>query len=75
MEDEMAEFMFLGLRMTEGVSKKEFRENFGREMEEIYGEVLDKYIRLGLLMENDGRIFLSRKGIHVSNAVMSEFLL
>ena len=36
----MAEFMFLGLRMTQGVSKKEFQEYFGTAIENIYGEVL-----------------------------------
>ena len=74
-EDEMAEFMFLGLRMTQGVSKKEFQEYFGTVIENIYGEVLKKYKKQGLLLEESGRIFLSREGIHVSNAVMAEFLL
>ena len=74
-EDEMAEFMFLGLRMTQGVSKKEFQEYFGTVIENIYGEVLKKYKKQGLLLEESGRIFLSREGIHVSNAVMADFLL
>ena len=39
----MAEFMFLGLRMTEGVSVREFEEYFGENMESIYGEVLKKH--------------------------------
>ena len=69
----MAEFMFLGLRMTQGVSKKEFQEYFGTAIENIYGEVLKKYKKQGLLLEESGRIFLSREGIHVSNAVMAEF--
>ena len=74
-EDEMAEFMFLGLRMTQGVSKKEFQEYFGTVIENIYGEVLKKYKKQGLLLEESGRIFLSREGVHVSNAVMADFLL
>ena len=74
-EDEMAEVMFLGLRMTEGVSEAAFRQEFGVEMREIYGEVLKKYTDMKLLEEKDGRIFLTRKGIHVSNSVMSDFLL
>lgn len=74
-KDEMAEFMFLGLRMTEGVSEAAFRQGFGVEMREIYGEVLKKYTGMELLEEKDGRIFLTRKGIHVSNSVMSDFLL
>ncbi len=73
--DEMAEFMFLGLRMTEGVSLKEFEGYFGKNMESIYGEVLKKHLDLGLLERKDGRIFLTRRGIHVSNGVMADFLL
>lgn len=74
-EDEMAEFMFLGLRMTEGVSKAEFQEYFGTAIEKIYGKVLEKYKHQGLLVEKEDRIFLSRAGIHVSNVVMADFLL
>ncbi len=75
LEDEMSEFMFLGLRMTEGVSKAEFLEGFGTPIESVYGNVLDKYKSVGLLEEKEGRIFLTRAGIHVSNGVMEEFLL
>lgn len=74
-EDQMAEFMFLGLRMTQGVEKGRFLECFGCSIEEIYGEIVEKYRSMGFLVENNERIFLSRKGIHVSNSIMSEFLL
>ena len=74
-EDEMAEFMFLGLRMTKGISKADFQKCFGCTIESVYGEVLEKYESMGLLLEQDGRIFLSRGGIHVSNSIMAEFLL
>ena len=73
-EDEMAEFMFLGLRMTRGISKAEFERQFGSETDAIYGDVLRKYKSMGLLLEEKGRIFLSRDGIHVSNSVMADFL-
>ena len=74
LEAEMSEFMFLGLRMTKGVSKAEFLEGFGVPIESVYGKVLDKYKSVGLLEEKEGRIFLTRAGIHVSNGVMAEFL-
>lgn len=74
-EDQMAEFMFLGLRMTQGVEKGRFLEYFGCTIGEIYGEIVEKYCSMGFLVENEERIFLSRKGIHVSNSIMSEFLL
>ena len=74
-EDEMAEFMFLGLRMTKGIAKTDFRQKFVCSIDTVYGDVLKKYEAMGLLLEKDGRIFLSREGIHVSNSVMADFLL
>ena len=73
--DEMAEFMFLGLRMTEGVSMDVFEEYFGKKMESIYGDVLKKHLSIGMLEKKESRIYLTRKGIHVSNGVMADFLL
>lgn len=74
-KDRMEEFMFLGLRMMNGVSKKEFKQRFHVDMESVYGAVLKRQKELGLLAEADGRIFLTNRGIDVSNAVMAEFLL
>ena len=74
-KDEIEEFMFLGLRMTEGISKREFRVKFGVSVETVYQTVLDRYISAGLLEDNGERIFLTRPGIHISNTVMADFLL
>ncbi|MDO5155670.1 MAG: radical SAM family heme chaperone HemW [Eubacteriales bacterium] len=76
-KDEMEEFMFLGLRMMEGVSKTEYRKRFGVEMEFTYGAVLEKYKKQGLLLEDatGDRVFLSEQGIDVSNVVMADFML
>ncbi len=84
----MEEFMFLGLRLVEGVSTIEFERLFGKEIREVYGEVIDKYLAMGLLeylkapvKENanaaraDLRLRLTDKGLDVSNTVMAEFLL
>lgn len=74
-KDEMEEFMFLGLRLMKGISKTEFKERFGVEIEGIYGKVIDKYKKNQLLTEQSDRIFLSDRGIDVSNVVMAEFML
>ena len=74
-QEQMEEFMFLGLRLRSGISKVEFAQRFGSPIEEIYGDVIRRYKELALLQEENGRIFLSRHGIHVSNTVMADFLL
>ncbi len=73
-EDEMEEFFFLGLRLTEGVSEKVFEERFGRTAEEVYGHVLAAQEAVGTLKRENGRIFLTKRGLEVSNRVMAEFL-
>lgn len=45
----MEEFMFLGLRVMEGVSGTEFEKRFGKTMEDVYGAVLWKHEEEGLL--------------------------
>ncbi|WP_456300202.1 radical SAM family heme chaperone HemW [Qiania dongpingensis] len=73
----MEEFMFLGLRMMCGVSEKRFMERFGVSMREIYGPILEKMERNGL-MEWDGiraSWKLTDAGIDVSNYVLADFLL
>ena len=49
LQAQMEEFMFLGLRLVDGVSVAEFRWEFGKEIWQVYGEVIDKYIGMGLL--------------------------
>lgn len=74
-EQQMEEFMFLGLRMTEGVSEEVFQRRFHRSITEIYGEALKKLERQGLLGREGKRIFLTEEGIALSNYVFCEFLL
>ncbi len=71
----MEEFMFLGLRMTQGVSERDFLERFGCPVEEVYGEVLRKHCAEGLLTRENGRIALTARGLDLSNVVMADFLL
>lgn len=71
---QMEEFMFLGLRKTRGVSKKEFRRIFGREMDMVYEKALHKCLENRMLLEHKDRIFLSEEGTLLSNMVLSEFL-
>lgn len=73
-EDCMAETMFLGLRMTAGVSENEFFARYGVTPGEAYGEALQKHIRDGLLVRERGRLFLTDRGVDVSNYVMADFL-
>lgn len=73
--DQMEEFMFLGLRMMKGVSIPEFEQIFQIDFESVYGEVTDKLLKEGLLDKLEYRLFLTDKGIDYGNYVFSKFLL
>lgn len=74
-QDQMEEFMFLGLRMNNGVARDDFEKNFNIPIEGVYKLTLDKLKREGLLEQNQGRIFLTDKGADLANYCMSLFLL
>lgn len=73
-QEQMEEFMFLGLRLMEGVSEAAFRQAFGVSVDEVYGETLLRLVEQGLLVRMDGRLFLTPLGIDVSNVVFAAFL-
>ncbi|EOU2033839.1 radical SAM family heme chaperone HemW [Clostridium perfringens] len=73
--DNMEEFMFMGLRKINGIDENEFKNRFSMNINDVYGEILNKYIGEGLLIRESGRIFLSEKGIEISNIIMADFLL
>ena len=103
--EEMEEFMFLGLRMMEGVSAEDFNrrfssyekggadqnvkayqtepvrgtapgENVGCDLfSKLYGDVVERYISMGLLQKAGGRISFTDEGVDVSNRVLADFML
>lgn len=73
-KDLLEEFMIMGLRMNKGISENEFKRRFGADIHEIYSSVLDKYIKMGFIIYQNGRYFLSKHGFDVSNSIMSEFM-
>lgn len=73
--DMMSEFVFLGLRMMDGISETVFFQKFGKSIFEVFQKPLEKFIKTGFLVHKGGRIYLSKEGISVSNRIMCEFLL
>ena len=77
--EQMEEFMFLGLRRTEGISPQRFQECFGQSLEEIYGRVIKKNLADGLLeyrgIGEGAMLALTDRGLDLSNYVFAQFLL
>lgn len=79
-EEQMEEFMFLGLRMMRGVYEEDFYRQFGKRFEEVYPGVVEKHVKLGLLVAEHPpdthfvHLYLTEKGIDVSNQVFVDFM-
>ncbi len=76
-KDNVSEFMITGLRKTEGISTKEFYKLFKREFFDVYKdekENINKWIEKDYLRVENDRIFLTEKGIDVSNEILSDFV-
>lgn len=79
-EEQMEEFMFLGLRMMQGVYEEDFYRQFGKRFDEVYPDVIEKHVKLGLLATEHYpdtrfiRLYLTEKGIDVSNQVFVDFM-
>ena len=73
-EEMQEEFMFMGLRMNEGISKEEFLKRFKTDITSVYGQEISELISEGLLTENNGRISLTDRGVDVSNQVFEKFI-
>lgn len=74
-KDAMEEFMYLGLRMCEGVSASRFNELFDIGIYDIYGNIIYRMNHLGYLSVDNDIIALTDKGIDISNKILCEFLL
>lgn len=72
--EQMEEFIFLGLRKTQGISMKEFEEIFGKSIWECYGENIERLQKQKLIEIEQEILRLTRKGIDVSNYVFAEIL-
>ncbi|PUA36011.1 coproporphyrinogen III oxidase [Paenibacillus elgii] len=70
----MEDFMMVGLRMLGGVRKADFNEQFGMELDDVFGHVLQRQCSLGLLEGSAGGYKLSERGVLLGNEVFGEFL-
>ncbi len=72
--DIYSEYMFLGLRIIGGIDINNFKKQFGIDIDTIYGGEILKLVHDELLIKSKNILKLSKKGIDVSNYVLSNFI-
>lgn len=73
-EEQQSEFVILGLRKTKGIKISEFNEKFGTDIFAVFDEVIKKHKDNGLLIEENGYLFLAERGMDLANTVMCDFM-
>jgi oxygen-independent coproporphyrinogen-3 oxidase len=73
-EMEIAETMFLGLRLNEGIAFENFAQRFGEDARVRYAERLRELQELKLIEMSDARVWLTPRGRLLSNEVFWRLL-
>ena len=74
LKDSIEEFIFMGLRMNEGISLKDFKNRFKIDFEQKYKKEIKDMIDKELMFKREDNIYLTQKGREISNTVFIEFI-
>ncbi len=69
-----SEYVFLGLRLTEGINLQSYQNLFYVDLREEYEEDLKRLQEFELIEVNDNRLRLTQKGMLYSNEVFAVFV-
>lgn len=70
----MEDFMMVGLRLLRGVARVDFRAQFGRDPEDMFGETIARLLKQRLLKPTEAGWQLTEDGILLGNEVFGAFL-
>lgn len=73
-DEEMSEFIFLGLRLMDGIDKSRFYQRFGIDIKEVFSKEIAESVEEGLLIDEGNVIRLTPTGIDLSNQVFVKFI-
>lgn len=73
-EDAIEEFIFLGLRLNEGIDLSKLSKEFGTDIEKRYDSKVDKLIKQRLVERKSTMLRLTKRGMDLANAVILELI-
>jgi oxygen-independent coproporphyrinogen-3 oxidase len=72
--ERLGDALFMGLRLTAGVSLDDFRVRYNVDVWRRYGDALAPFIQEGHLQKRGDRLWLTRRGMLLANEVMAVFV-
>ncbi|MBA2353136.1 MAG: radical SAM family heme chaperone HemW [Acidobacteria bacterium] len=73
-ETQLAEALFMGLRLVDGIAEDTYRARFDQDVWSRYGIALSPALEAGLLIRDDEGMRLTRRGMLLANEVMRVFV-
>lgn len=72
--EQMSEFVFMGLRTVKGIDINDFYEKFSVDIFAHFKAPLEKYLKLGVLLTENNRIYINEKMLYISNSILCDFV-
>jgi oxygen-independent coproporphyrinogen III oxidase len=72
--ERMGDALFMGLRLSDGIDERVIERRYGVDVWQQYGSDLQRYVEDGLLMRQDRRMWLTRRGMLLAHEVMAVFV-
>ena len=74
LQDNISEYLILGLRLIKGIKIEEFNQKFGKDLLELYGEKIENLIKRELISIENVYLKLTAMGLDLANQVFVEFI-
>lgn len=71
---QMAETMFMSLRLLADVNLQAFRQRFGKDAREVYAGEMERLLRAGLIEVQGHHLKLTERGLPLANEVFAAFV-
>ncbi len=73
-DERLGDALFTGLRLTDGVDLLAIKARYGVDVWDRYGAELERFVVEGWLVNADGRLQLTRRGMLLAHEVMQVFV-
>jgi oxygen-independent coproporphyrinogen-3 oxidase len=73
-QDRAREHLIFALRRLEGITRGDFEERMGFDLDTLVGSKIAKFVDLGMLADDGNRVRLTREGLLVSDSLWPELL-
>ena len=72
--DKFNDFIMISLRTRDGLNFETMKQHFDKKFIDYLNNSAQRYIDSGHIVSENKRLFLSLKGIHISDAIISDLM-